>query len=62
MYEKLNFGKYKTYEEVRVVGDVVAEHDETVLAIVNTELHLGINTKVLNMHYHHHIKVNITVA
>ena len=40
----------KTYEEVRVVGDVVAEHDETVLAVVDAELHLGINAKVLSHH------------
>ena len=40
-------GSLLTYEEVGVVGDVVAEHDETVLAVVNAKLHLGIDSKVL---------------
>lgn len=40
-------GSLLTYEEVGVVGDVVAEHDETVLAVVDAKLHLGIDSKVL---------------
>ena len=40
-------GSLLTYEEVGVVGDVVAEHDETVLAVVNAKLHLGVDSKVL---------------
>ena len=48
-----------TYEEVGVVGDVVAEHDETVLAVVDAKLHLRIDSKVL---LYIAEKVNITVA
>lgn len=45
--DSLYLNKWGTYEERRVIRDVVTENYEAVLIVVNTELHVWINSKVL---------------